>query len=136
MRYRRDIGGVLLSYSAISFPEASSGAGGSLPLVNGGPGAFVDARVTGLMFAPLKGESMVARVTQWSSDHVGLLVMNLFNATVTARGLQGRCIFDAEAKSDASALPSVAGAGQSTASSGAGDVEAVAASQGQWKVLA
>ena len=101
MRYRRDIGGVLLSYSSVVFPEATDGGGGSLPLVNGGAGSYVDAKVSGVLFAPRKGEHMVARVTQWSSDHVGMLVMNLFNATVTARGMEGRCVYNPEGSEQA-----------------------------------
>jgi len=96
MRYRRDVGGVLLAYSKVSFPYSKAGGVASLPLVNGGAGSFVDASVSGVVFGPRKGDQIVARIVSWSSDHISLLAMDLFNATIRARGMEGRCEYREE----------------------------------------
>ena len=79
MRHHDQLGGVLVAYS-----DASIASPESARIVH--MAGYVDVRVraTARVFCPTPGAKLLGRVNKVGVDHVGLLVLDVFNASVSA----------------------------------------------------
>jgi DNA-directed RNA polymerase I subunit RPA43 len=79
MRHHDQLGGVLVAYS-----DASIASPESARIVH--MAGYVDVRVraTARVFCPAPGAKLLGRVNKVGVDHVGLLVLDVFNASVSA----------------------------------------------------
>lgn len=78
-------------------PVAFSGAkivGDSAGVFEDQPDLHLSCAVTFMLFSPSEGQRVTGVVNNSASDSVGLLVLNTFNASITADGLSGY-VFDA-----------------------------------------
>jgi hypothetical protein len=76
-------GGVPVAFSGVDI------AGDSAGIFEDTPQLHVTCAVTFLCFAPDEGQLVKGVVNNTASDSVGLLVLDTFNASITAQGLKG-----------------------------------------------
>ena len=76
-------GGVPVAFSGVDI------AGDSAGIFEDTPQLHVTCAVTFLCFAPDEGQLVKGVVNNTASDSVGLLVLDTFNASITAEGLKG-----------------------------------------------
>ncbi|KAJ3008765.1 UNVERIFIED_CONTAM: hypothetical protein HDU68_002964 [Siphonaria sp. JEL0065] len=78
MRYIPELKGVPLSYSNVRIQEKAA------KVLYDSPHCHLHATVTFTLFAPKEGTQIVGIVNKVSSDHIGLLVHGVFNASIAA----------------------------------------------------
>jgi DNA-directed RNA polymerase subunit E'/Rpb7 len=81
MKYTDSLGGVLMSYSRISFKDAKGQIFTSHPHVN------FPVRVRGVCFIPQKNSQVRAQISKIGKDHIGLVVHGCFHASVLNQNL-------------------------------------------------
>lgn len=88
MRYSEDFGGVVLSYSNEKLTSTKGAILESLPYVH------VQATAVLLLFSPTVGQTLEGVVNQVCGDHLGLLVMGVFNASIAVTDTEDSFDFD------------------------------------------
>ncbi|KAJ3078707.1 hypothetical protein HDU99_000419, partial [Rhizoclosmatium hyalinum] len=78
MRYIPELKGVPLSYSDVKIQEKVAN------VLYDSPNLHLHATVKFTLFAPREGTEIVGIVNKVSSDHIGLLVHGVFNASIAA----------------------------------------------------
>lgn len=81
-RYDPIVKGITLNYSNIRYLEDSG------QLINESPYCLLRIRVDLTIFAPQVGSWMIGTVNKISSDHIGIIVYNLFNASIASSDLK------------------------------------------------
>ncbi|KAI9334975.1 hypothetical protein BDR26DRAFT_866527 [Obelidium mucronatum] len=81
-RYIPELKGVPLSYSNVKIEEKVAN------VLYDSPFCHLHATCTFTLFAPREGSTIVAIVNKVSSDHIGLLVHGVFNASIAAEHIQ------------------------------------------------
>lgn len=87
MRWRDDIQGVLLSFSHVELAQDSARVGAAAAM-------HFDVRAQALVFRPAVGMLLDGVVAKVASDHIGLLVSGVFNASISGDSLTQGHVFD------------------------------------------
>ncbi|KAI9324006.1 DNA-directed RNA polymerase I complex subunit Rpa43 [Obelidium mucronatum] len=82
MKYIPELKGVPLSYSNVKIEEKVAN------VLYDSPFCHLHATCTFTLFAPREGSTIVGIVNKVSSDHIGLLVHGVFNASIAAEHIQ------------------------------------------------
>jgi hypothetical protein len=83
LRSEPQLGGVPVAFSDVKI------IGDSAPIFEDQPHVHLSCAVTFLLFSPAEGQPIRGIVNNSAADSVGLLVLNTFNASITADGLAG-----------------------------------------------
>ncbi|KAI9145610.1 hypothetical protein BKA69DRAFT_1048619 [Paraphysoderma sedebokerense] len=75
-RYNEKVNGVVLSYSNLKFMEKEA------RIMYDSPFMHFNISCTLLVFSPLVGSRIVGTINKQSTDHIGLLIYNFFNASI------------------------------------------------------
>ena len=81
-RYDPIIKGIALNYSNIKYIEDSG------RLINESPYCLLRIQVDLTIFAPQIGSWLIGTVNKISPDHIGIIVYNLFNASIASSDLK------------------------------------------------
>jgi DNA-directed RNA polymerase subunit E'/Rpb7 len=90
-KYNAALKGVPMAISKIAMCDSRGLVPSDFPAIN------CSAAVTYTVFAPTVGKSVVGVVNNTSADHIGLLILNTFNASVSAEQLPKTYIYDESA---------------------------------------
>jgi hypothetical protein len=83
LRSEPQLGGVPVAFSGVQI------IGDSAPIFEDQPHIHLSCAVTFLLFSPAEGQTIRGIVNNSAADSIGLLVLNTFNASITADGLAG-----------------------------------------------
>mmetsp|Transcript_7913 Transcript_7913/g.13695 ORF Transcript_7913/g.13695 Transcript_7913/m.13695 type:complete len:254 (-) Transcript_7913:710-1471(-) len=90
MRYDEEFGGVVLAYFNETLLDTKA------PILISLPYASVDVRATLLLFKPMVGRPLEGVVNKVGVDHLGVLVLGVFNASIAIEATGGAFEYDAE----------------------------------------
>ncbi|KAI8613825.1 hypothetical protein BC830DRAFT_1130311 [Chytriomyces sp. MP71] len=82
MRYIPELNGIPISYSDVKIEEKAAN------VLYDSPNSHFHARVKFLLFSPAVDNIIVGLVNKVSSDHIGLLVHGVFNASISAEHIR------------------------------------------------
>ena len=83
MRYNEDLDGILVAYKNVQLIHNHA------RIINESPLLHCTVKLKALVLCPKIGSSMEGVVNKVGSNHVGLLVANVFNASIPATDLDG-----------------------------------------------
>lgn len=87
LRYRRELGGVPLCYGKVELAKDTAALQSS-PITYENPCIHITVRVYWTLFSPSPHARLVGTINKTSRDHLGLLVLSYFSATVYAHQLE------------------------------------------------
>eukprot|EP00128_Syssomonas_multiformis_P017371 Colp12_sorted_trinity150504_noHs@9167 len=91
MKYSNEVEGIVVSYSNVEVLEKAG------KVMNDTPHIHFMVKVRLLVFSPKVGSKLVGKVSILGSDHIGLLVHGLFNASVSREAISADFEFDEQA---------------------------------------
>ncbi len=84
LKYDPIIKGITLNYSNIRYLEDSG------QIINESPYCLLKIKVDLTVFAPQMDSMLIGTVNMISPDHIGIIVYNLFNASIASKDLKGK----------------------------------------------
>eukprot|EP01103_Thecamoeba_quadrilineata_P012342 TRINITY_DN3161_c0_g1_i1.p1 TRINITY_DN3161_c0_g1~~TRINITY_DN3161_c0_g1_i1.p1 ORF type:complete len:240 (+),score=46.99 TRINITY_DN3161_c0_g1_i1:18-737(+) len=88
MKFMNGLDGILLAYRDV-VPMEPNGR-----IYDDAPHIHIRVQFKALSFSPVIGSNLVGRVTQMGMDHLGLLVLGVFNASIAKEDLPSQFSFD------------------------------------------